>query len=41
MIGKYGMAGAAVSSIICFALLIPFNMYYSFKYLRNPDTSIA
>jgi len=40
MIKNYGLEGAALSSIICFGLLIPFHMYYSFKYLRNPETSI-
>jgi O-antigen/teichoic acid export membrane protein len=40
LIEKFGMEGAAISSIICFGLLIPFHMYYSFKYIRNPETSI-
>ena len=40
MIEKYGMQGAAITSIICFGLSVPFHMYYSFKYLRNPHTSI-
>ncbi|MCH7501402.1 MAG: polysaccharide biosynthesis C-terminal domain-containing protein [Nitrospinae bacterium] len=31
----YGMIGAALASIICFSLLIPFNFYYCAKYLRH------
>jgi O-antigen/teichoic acid export membrane protein len=41
LIKSYGMAGAALSSIICFGLLIPFHMYFTFKYLRNPETSMT
>jgi len=37
LIGKLGMAGAAISSIICFGLQIPFHMYYAVRYLKNPD----
>ena len=40
LIGIYGTTGAAFSSIICFAFLTLFNAYYSFKYLRNSETSI-
>lgn len=36
-IKQYGMAGAAAASVICFGLLIPFNFYYSRKYLRSSD----
>jgi len=34
-IEHYGMIGAALASIICFSLLIPFNFYYCAKYLRH------
>ena len=37
LIKQYGMAGAATASVICFGLLIPFNFYYSRKYLRSSD----
>jgi len=37
LIKKFGMAGAAISSIICFGLQIPFHMYYALRYLKNPD----
>lgn len=37
LIKLYGMAGAASASVICFGLLIPFNYYYSKRYLKSPD----
>lgn len=35
LIDLYGIEGAAISSIICFALLTIFHFYYARKYLRN------
>ncbi len=34
-IEKYGIVGAAMSSIVCFLLLIIFHFYYTRKYLRS------
>jgi O-antigen/teichoic acid export membrane protein len=36
-INQFGIVGAAWASTISFGLLIPFNSFYSFKYLRSPD----
>ena len=37
LIKHYGMTGAAMASVVCFGLLIPFNFYYSRKYLKSSD----
>jgi len=39
LIEPYGMIGAALASIICFSLLIPFHYYYCAKYLRSQNSS--
>jgi O-antigen/teichoic acid export membrane protein len=34
-IEQYGIVGAAMSSMVCFLLLITFHFYYTRKYLRS------
>ncbi|MBI5049147.1 MAG: oligosaccharide flippase family protein [Deltaproteobacteria bacterium] len=37
LIERYGIVGASVSSMICYGLLIPFNVYYVKVYLSRAD----
>ena len=34
-IEQYGIVGAAMSSIVCFLIMIVFHFYYTQKYLRS------
>lgn len=36
-IEQFGIIGAALASIACFTLFIPFHYYYTMKYLRDQD----
>ena len=41
MIERYGMVGAAWATTISFGMLLLFNMFYSYKYLRSNKISAA
>lgn len=37
LIKRYGIIGASISSIVCYGLIIPYNVYYVRVYLRRAD----